>query len=74
MKYTEAGSFLGGVAGSALGASTATTICVALGVSSAGVGGALCGIVVAGVGFFTVGYMGEKGGEIAGELIYEKTQ
>jgi len=30
--------------------------------------------VVAGAGSFTVGYMGEKGGEIAGELIYEKTR
>lgn len=74
IKFTETGSFLGGAVGSAVGASTASTICVALGVSSAGIGGALCGIVVAGAGSFTVGYMGEKGGEIAGELIYEKTR
>lgn len=74
IKFTETGSFLGGAVGSAVGASTASTICVALGVTSAGIGGALCGIVVAGAGSFTVGYMGEKGGEIAGELIYEKTR
>jgi hypothetical protein len=74
IKFTETGSFLGGAFGSAVGASTASTICVALGVTSAGIGGALCGIVVAGAGSFTVGYMGEKGGEIAGELIYEKTR
>lgn len=74
IKFTETGSFLGGAVGSAVGASAASTICVALGVSSAGIGGALCGIVVAGAGSFRVGYMSEKGGEIAGELIYEKTR
>ncbi|MGE1174567.1 hypothetical protein [Pseudomonas sp. BW7P1] len=74
IKFTETGSFLGGAFGSAVGAGTASTICVALGVSTAGIAGVLCGVLVAGAGSFTVGYMGEKGGEIAGELIYEKTR
>jgi hypothetical protein len=72
VKYTEAGSFLGGAVGSAVGASAASTICVAIGVSTAGIAGVLCGVLVAGAGSFTFGSVGEKGGEIAGELIYEK--
>ncbi|AWA42516.1 hypothetical protein ACTJK3_03105 [Pseudomonas sp. 22105] len=72
VKYTEAGSFLGGAVGSAVGASAASTICVAIGVSTAGIAGVLCGVLVAGAGSFTIGSVGEKGGEIAGELIYEK--
>lgn len=72
VKYTEAGSFLGGAVGSALGAAAAPTICVAIGVTSAGIGGVLCGVLAAGAGSFTGGYIGENRGERAGERIYER--
>jgi len=72
VKYTEAGSFLGGAIGSALGAAAAPTICVAIGVTSAGIGGVLCGVLAAGAGSFTGGYIGENRGERAGERIYER--
>lgn len=77
VKYTETGSFFGGVAGGAfagsvLGAGTATTICVAVGVSTAGIGTLLCGALVAGAGSFAGEYIGEKSGEHAAEWIYER--
>lgn len=79
VKFTEAGSFIGGVGGGALASgiltSTATTaICVGVGVSTAGVGILLCGIFVAGAGSFAGGYAGEKLTEYVAESIYENTK
>ena len=77
VKFTEGGKFVGGTVGSVVGAGiaqrTAGPICVALGVSTV-VGGVVCVAAVIGVGAWAGGaYVGE-GGELAGEILYEKTQ
>jgi hypothetical protein len=77
VKYSETGSFFGGLAGgalagTALSAGTATTICAAIGVTTAGIGTVICGALVAGAGSFAGGYIGEKSGESAAERIYER--
>ncbi|AZD21961.1 hypothetical protein C4K24_2658 [Pseudomonas chlororaphis subsp. aurantiaca] len=78
VRFTETGSFAGGVgAGMAIGAVMGVSggggaaICVAIGVPSAGAGGIVCGLIVAGVASYAAGKAGEKGGEIMGEIIYE---
>jgi len=76
VKYTEAGSFIGGVAGGAiagavLSAGTTGAICLAIGVPTAGVGTLVCGLVVVGGGSLLAGAVFGEGGEIIGEKIYE---
>lgn len=75
VKFTEGGSFVGGVAGGwmdgAAGVAGASTICVAVGAGTFGVGGVLCALVVIGAGTSIVGLGGAKAGERIGEFIYE---
>lgn len=76
VKYTQAGSFAGGVVGGAwagvvLGGSTAGAICVALGVPTGGVGTLACGLVVVGAGSLAAGSIGGTIGEEVGDAIYE---
>jgi uncharacterized Zn-binding protein involved in type VI secretion len=79
VKFTEGGSFAGGVIGGAvvgsiLTGSTAGAICLALGVPTAGTGTLVCGLVVVGVGSLAGGAALGKVGEQVGEIIYESTQ
>ncbi|WP_030137991.1 PAAR domain-containing protein [Pseudomonas fluorescens] len=79
VKFTESGSFAGGVIGGAvvgsiLTGSTAGAICLALGVPTAGAGTLVCGLVVVGVGSLAAGAAIGKVGEQVGEIIYEGTQ
>lgn len=79
VKFTESGSFAGGVIGGAvvgsiLTGSTAGAICLALGVPTAGTGTLVCGLVVVGVGSLAAGAAIGKVGEQVGEIIYEGTQ
>ncbi|MCB2252942.1 PAAR domain-containing protein, partial [Pseudomonas chlororaphis] len=77
VRFTEAGSFTGGVAGGmfagmALGTAATGTVCVAIGIPTAGVGGLACGLIVVGAGSYVAGKLGEAGGERIGDFIYEK--
>ncbi|AUG42110.1 hypothetical protein CXP47_20250 [Pseudomonas chlororaphis] len=76
VKFTETGSFLGGVGGGAvagafLTSSMAGSICVAMGVPTGGIGSVVCGLVVAGGGSYFASEGGGSAGEFLGELIYE---
>jgi len=76
VKYTETGAFVGGLAGGAivggaLGPGTASSICVALGVATAGTGVLVCGAVVIGGASLIAGISMEKGTELVAEKIYE---
>ncbi|CAN7715067.1 PAAR domain-containing protein [Pseudomonas umsongensis] len=79
VKFTEAGSFTGGVvggaiAGAALSTSAVGGLCVGLGIPSGGVGLLVCSIVVVGVGSFSSSALGGAVGEVMGERIFEATQ
>ncbi|WP_130928956.1 hypothetical protein [Pseudomonas sp. Sample_20] len=76
IKYTEGGSFIGGVAGGAaagafLTGSTAGIICVGLGVPTGGMATLACGIIVVAAGSYAGGALGGATSEWAGERIYE---
>jgi hypothetical protein len=76
VKFTESGSFAGGVAGGAIAGfaltgSTTATICVALGVPSGGLATLACGILVVGTGSLASGAIGGILGEEIGEVVYE---
>ncbi|AZD92319.1 MULTISPECIES: PAAR domain-containing protein [Pseudomonas] len=79
VKFTEAGSFLGGVVGGgtasiAISVGVVGPVCVAIGVPTGGVGSVVCGLVVAGGGSYYVGEVGEFIGEFIGKVIYEVGQ
>lgn len=79
VKYTEAGSFIGGFAGGAVAGAILTapviaSTCAALGLATAGLGGLVCGVVVVGAGSVAGGVSLGMAGEDAGELIYEIAQ
>jgi hypothetical protein len=75
VKFTESGSFLGGVGGGmvagALVSFTASTICVGAGLPTGGLGTVLCSALLAGLGNYAGGTFGEKGGERIAEKVYE---
>lgn len=76
VKYTEAGSFIGAIAGGAVNGAILTapviaSTCAALGLATAGMGGLVCGVVVVGAGSIVGGVSLGMAGEDAGELIYE---
>jgi uncharacterized Zn-binding protein involved in type VI secretion len=75
VKFTEAGSFAGGIGGGALaGGLTAPLVgglCVALTVPTAGVAPLACSILVVGISSFAGGEFGGALGEMVGEQIYE---
>lgn len=74
VRFTEAGSFAGGLGmgayAGALAGDLTTVACFGLGPISATV----CGIVLVGAGSLTGGYIGMSGGESIGEFIYEVTE
>jgi len=75
VKFTEAGSFVGGIGGGALaGGLTAPLVgglCVALTVPTAGFAPLACSILVVGIGSYAGGEFGGALGEMVGEQIYE---
>ncbi|WP_166359201.1 hypothetical protein [Pseudomonas akapageensis] len=79
VKFTEVGSFAGGVVGGAvvglaLTAPTIAGLCVGLGIPTGGVATLVCGVVVVGAASFTGGAFGGSFGESAGEIIYEQAR
>ncbi|HCS42178.1 MAG TPA: hypothetical protein DIW52_05040 [Pseudomonas sp.] len=79
VKFTEAGSFVGGIAGGATASAALTGsaigwVCAGLGVPTGGTGTLLCGLIVVGAGAFAGGLIGGKGGGMVGEIIYENTK
>lgn len=79
VKFTEAGSFFGGLAGGAaigsiLSAPVVSSICIALSVPTAGTASLVCGILIVGTGAYIGGSVGGTIGENAATLIYENTQ
>ncbi|WIE49438.1 PAAR domain-containing protein [Pseudomonas sp. GM17] len=75
VKFTEAGSFIGGVAIGSIATpvihSGAATVCAAVAASTGGVGGVICGLVLVGGGVYVAGKAGERFGEYSGKVIYE---
>lgn len=79
VKFTEVGSFAGGVAGGAtagalLTGSMVTGLCIGLGVPTGGLATLACGVVAVGAGSFAGGAVGGLIGEMAGDVIYENTK
>lgn len=78
IKYTETGSFAGGVLGGvATGGAlslAAGSICIAIGIGTLGVGGIACGVVVVGVGSSVAGGLGSSLGQGIAEIIYESAK
>ena len=60
--------------GSVLTASTTGAICLGLSISTAGVGGLACGLVVVAAGSLGAGLLGGEAGEEVGDIIYEYMQ
>ncbi|MGH8386416.1 MAG: PAAR domain-containing protein [Pseudomonas sp.] len=76
VKFTEAGSFVGGVAGGVIAGyaitnTAAAGLCVALGLPTGGLATLACGVVLVGVGSYASGAIGEAIGEGVGEIVYE---
>ena len=75
IRFTEAGSFAGGIGGGALaGGITAPLVgalCIGLSVPTAGLVPLACGILVVGVGSYAGGELGSAFGEMVGDKIYE---
>lgn len=76
VKFTETGSFAGGIGGGALAGALLTApavagMCVGLGVPTAGFGTLACGVFVVGAGSFTAGALGGAAGEAMADKIYE---
>ncbi|MFW9270378.1 PAAR domain-containing protein [Pseudomonas sp. NR3] len=76
VRFTEGGKFAGSTIGGwagGTGASLASgSICLVLGVTT-GIGGVLCVAAVVGTGAWAGTALGGMGGEIGGEILYEKT-
>ncbi|MBP5078193.1 hypothetical protein HUS84_30365 [Pseudomonas chlororaphis] len=76
VRFTETGSFVGGVAGGSISGAFLTThivgaLCVGLGVPTAGLASLACGVVVVGGASFAAGVFGNSAGEAMAEKIYE---
>lgn len=59
------------VTGGVVGAMGSGAICVGIGVATVGVGGAVCAVVVAGLGSAVGGNAFSKVGETIGEIVYK---
>ncbi|NMY03863.1 PAAR domain-containing protein [Pseudomonas sp. WS 5059] len=77
VKFVEGGKFAGstmvGTVGGAVARSASGPICMAIGVSTGGVGGVVCVAAIVGVGTWAGTTLGAMGGEIGGEIMYERT-
>lgn len=70
VSYREGGKLAGSVFGGGVGAS-ASYGCLAFGVTSAGIGGVACAIIVGGLGAAAGGYVGGAGGAAISEKLRE---
>lgn len=68
VSYQEGGKLLGSMGGGAIGAG-ASYGCLAFGVTSAGIGGVACAVIVGGIGAAFGGRIGGGGGEAAAEIL-----
>ncbi|MNJ56585.1 hypothetical protein D3C77_521400 [compost metagenome] len=77
IRFTEAGSFTGGLGGGAFGAylggEAAAAVCGFAAAAAGVVGVAVCGIAFVGGGSLAGGVGAGAGGEWLGEFLYEKT-
>ncbi len=69
-KYTEIGSFSGGVGGGILTGSLAVPLCIALGIGTAGTAGLACTLIAGGTLGFAGGATGNWGGGKVGNSLY----
>ena len=74
--FTAGGKFVGSTFGGALGGATVSKyagarLCLAIGLRTYGIGGALCVAALVGTGAWGGTTFGGVGGEYAGEKIYE---
>ena len=70
VSYRESGKLVGSMSGGAIGAG-ASYGCLAFGVTSAGIGGVACAIIVGGLGAAAGGHYGGTSGEAIGEKLRE---
>ncbi|MCS3471015.1 hypothetical protein M2401_004776 [Pseudomonas sp. JUb42] len=74
-QYVEGSKLVAGVGGGLFGGAVAgmaaKSICVAVAVPTGGWGALACGIIVGLAGGYAGGAIGEKGGAVAGELLYK---
>lgn len=73
-KYTEIGSFAGGVAGGLFAGSMATSLCVAIGLGTAGRGGLVCAVIAGGSLGYAGGAVGSVHGEKIGNALYDTVE
>ena len=75
VKFTETGSFVGGIGGGmfagAISAHIVGGICVGLGIPTGGFSTLACAVLATGVTTLSASYVGEKFGETTAEKIYE---
>ena len=76
IKFTEGGKFIGstfmGALSGGIAGSVGGSICVALGVST-GIGGVVCVAALVGTASWVGTTYGGEGGEIGGNILYERT-
>jgi hypothetical protein len=70
------GVLLGGIAGGAMAGAILTSsavggLCIGLGVATVGFGLLACSVIAVGIGSYGGSTLGEMGGEIIGEIVYE---
>lgn len=70
VSYKESGRFIGATTGGAMGG-TAALGCGFFALTTGGVGGVACVIIVGGLGSSVGGSLGSQGGELVGERIYK---
>ena len=77
IRFTETGSFIGGTLTGALTATAisgkATAFCIGIGAATATVGGIACALVIVGAATYGTGFVGEKFGGLAGDILYRTT-
>lgn len=77
VRFTEGGKFAGATLGGFLAGGAAkvgaASVCAALGIST-GIGGIVCAATLVGTGTWAGTKLGEDGGEIIGEKLYEATR
>jgi len=79
IRFTEAGSFVGGMGGGGVAVPLASRlaaapICAAIGFGSGGIDGVVCALVVVGGASVAGSAGGGWAGELAGEKVYQRSQ
>ncbi|MGP4844576.1 hypothetical protein ACTXGQ_10630 [Marinobacter sp. 1Y8] len=71
VQYTQRGRVIGSTAGGSLGAAAGVAGCTLVGLTTAGIGGIACAIIVGGAGAAAGGSLVGSGGEALGEAVYQ---